>query len=153
AGYRGGWVDSLIMRVADFLIALPLLPAYLISIRLVRANPRGASLGDDVLGTMVALITVFVLFGWMGVSRLVRGLVLSLRGQPFVEAARALGASTWRIMFRHLLPNAVAPLIVVGMFAVGDFVILEAVFAYFGLSFHDVFPPTVVSWGNMLATN
>jgi peptide/nickel transport system permease protein len=154
AGYLGGWVDSLFMRLADFLLALPLLPAYLIAIRLLRANPRDAGRSYDsyalweIMGT---IILVFVIFGWMGISRLVRGLVLSLRSQPFVEAAQALGASNSRIMFRHLLPNTAAPLLVAGMFAVGDFIILEAVLSYFGLGIPDTQNPTVVSWGNMLA--
>ncbi len=153
AGYFGGLLDTILMRIADFLIALPLLPAYVIAIRLIRSSSPRTAIADDIWSAMSAMIFVFVLFGWMGVSRLVRSLVLSLRAQPFVEAARALGASTRRIIFRHLLPNTVGPLIVAGVFAVGDFVILEAVLAYFGLSFHDNYPPTTVSWGNMLASN
>ncbi len=153
AAYYGGWIDVILMRSADFLMALPLLPAYVLTIRLIRPSPQQGGVADNVWTAMPAIITVFVIFGWMGVSRLVRGLVLSLRSRPFVEAARALGASTRRIIFRHLLPNSVGPLIVAGMFALGDFVIMEAVLAYFGLSFHDNYPPTTVSWGNMLASN
>ena len=156
AGYLGGWVDSLLMRVADFLLALPLIPAYLIALRLIRSNPRDAGRAYDSFAlweTMGSLIIVFIIFGWMGVSRLVRGMVLSLRSQPFVEAAQALGASNTRIMFRHLLPNTAAPLLVAGMFAVGDFIILEAVLSYFGLGIPDTINPTVVSWGNMLAAS
>ena len=149
AGYNGGWLDALLMRMADFLLSMPLLPAYLIAIRLLRANPRIAPLADDLWGVLLALMSVFVIFGWMGISRLVRGLVLSLRTQAYVEAARALGASTRRIMFHHLLPNTTAPLLVAGMFAIGDFIILEAVLAYFGLGIRDPY----VSWGNMLAAS
>jgi len=153
AGYYGGLLDTLLMRIADFLIALPILPAYVIAIRLLRATIEKGTISDNVVAALFAIISVFIFFGWMGVSRLVRGLVLSLRTQPFVEAARALGASDARIIFRHLLPNTIGPLIVAGMFAVGDFIIMEAVLAYFGLSFHDNFPPSTVSWGNMLASN
>jgi peptide/nickel transport system permease protein len=80
-------------------------------------------------------------------------LALSLRNQPFVEAARALGAGTPRIIFHHLLPNASIPVLIAGMFMIGDFVIFEAILSYFGLGFRDLLTPTVVSWGNMLAFN
>lgn len=153
AGYYGGWLDSLLMRVTDFLIALPLLPAYIISIRLVRANPRATPLGDDVLALMLAIVVTFALYGWMGIGRLVRGLTLTLRTQSFVEAARALGASNRHVILRHLLPNTLGPVLVAGILIVGDFVVLEAILAYFGLSFHDHNQGTVVSWGNMLASN
>jgi peptide/nickel transport system permease protein len=153
SGYYGGWIDNGLMRGADFLLALPLLPAYLIAIRLIRANPRAAPLTDDLWGSMVVMMAVFVLFGWMGVGRLVRSLVLSMRGQAFIEATRALGAGTPRIMFRHILPNTAAPLLVAGMFLVGEFIILEAIMAYFGLGILDRQSVPNVSWGNMLANN
>ena len=155
AGYHGGWIDTLLMRVADFLLALPLLPAYLIAFRIVRGNPRSGTvhLEDNLWGVLLSIIIVFVIFGWMGISRLVRGMVLSLRSQAFIEAARALGASTSRIMFLHLLPNALTPMLIAGMFAVGEFIIFEAVLAYFGMGFRDPQQPPIVSWGNMLAFN
>lgn len=150
AGYYGGWVDSLLMRFTDFMLALPLLPAFLFATRLIRSNTPYSPLLDDTLGVMATTILIFVLFGWMSLSRLVRGSVLSLRAQPFIEAARALGASSARIIFKHLLPNSLAPILVAATFAVGDFIIFEAVLAYFGLGIHD--PPSI-SWGNMLANN
>jgi len=153
AGYYGGGLDTAFMRTADFLIALPLLPAYVIAIRMIGSGSQKSSISDHVWPTALTLIAVFVLFGWMGISRLVRGLTLSLREQSFVEAARALGASNRRIIFRHLIPNMVGPLIVAFMFVVGDFVIMEAILAYFGLSFHDTLAPSTPSWGNMLASN
>ncbi len=151
AGYYGGWVDSLLMTVSDFLVALPLLPAYIIAIRLIRSTPRTAE--EQIWSSLATLIAVFVLFGWMGISRLVRGLVLSLRTQPYVEAARALGASTPRIILRHLLPNIAGPMLVAGIFLVGDFIVLEAVLSYFGLGIPDQLNPPVVSWGNILANH
>ena len=150
AGFYGRWVDSLLMRVTDFMLALPLLPGYLFAIRLIRPNDRFNPLVDDTLGIMLTTIVVFVIFGWMGVSRLVRGAILSLRTLPYIEAAQALGASNFRIIFKHLLPNALAPVLVAGTFAVGDFIILEAVLSYFGVGIKD--PPSI-SWGNMLSGN
>jgi peptide/nickel transport system permease protein len=151
AGYYGGWVDNLLMHVTDFLLALPLLPAYLLTIRLVRPAPR--TVDDQIWTSVVTIMVVFVLFGWMGLSRLVRGLVLSLRTQPYIEAARALGASTARILFRHLLPNLAGPMLVAGIFLVGDFIILEALLSYFGLGISDRISPPIVSWGNILANH
>jgi peptide/nickel transport system permease protein len=156
AGYYAGWVDTLLMRLIDFMLALPLLPAYLLALRTIRPNAFSRvvpPLVDDSSSMMLSLIAIFVIFGWMGISRLVRGLALSLRNQSFIEAARALGASTPRILFRHLLPNASIPLLIAGMFMISDLVIFEAILSYFGMGFRDLLTPTVVSWGNMLAFN
>jgi peptide/nickel transport system permease protein len=152
AGLYGGWVDALLMRTTDFLLALPVLPMYLFALRIVRSFlQRGANLNDSISDTPTNLLivgVVLVLFGWMSVARLVRGSTLSLRSRTFIEASRALGAGNGRIIFRHILPNCLAPLIVAGTFAVGDFIILESLLSYFGKGILD--PPTP-SWGNMLA--
>ena len=146
AAFYGGWVDAVIMRVVDFMSVLPLLPAYLIAIRFLASswNLEDAQ-SIKILATVSA---TFIIFGWMGMSRLVRGSILSLRAQPFVEASRALGASGRRIIFKHLLPNSVAPILVAGTFALGDFIILESILSYFGVGIID---PPAPSWGNMLA--
>jgi peptide/nickel transport system permease protein len=146
------------MRITDFMLALPLLPAYLIALRVIRPNTftygqSQAALVDDSWSMMLSIIAVFMIFGWMGVSRLVRGLTLSLRNQSFIEAARALGSSTPRIIFRHLLPNASIPVLVAGMFMIGDFVIFEAILSYFGMGFRNPVTPSTVSWGSLLAYN
>ena len=164
AGFYGGWADKLLMLVVDFLLAFPLLPAYIFTVRIVRE----AFLPAQLLGTrsirdipqsstsntapLVIGVTVLVLvmFGWMGICRLVRSSIVSLRSRAFVEAARALGASNRRIIMRHLLPNSVGPLIVAATAAVGDFIIIEAVLAYFNQGIIDFFSPT---WGNMLASS
>jgi len=134
AGYYGGLTDSVIMRLVDILLALPTIPLYLIMSALL---PGG---GVD------RIILIFLLFGWTGVSRLVRAQVLSLRQADFVVAARALGASELRIMLRHLVPNALAPVIVATTLAVGGFILAESGLSYLGLGIQ---PPTP-SWGNML---
>jgi peptide/nickel transport system permease protein len=144
AGLYGGWVDSLLMRFADFMLALPLLPMYVLALRLF-TPPRGAV---DVSYELTKMGVVFVVFGWMGISRLVRSSILTLRSQAFVEAARALGANERQILLKHLLPNSLAPVIVAGTFAVGDLMIWESVLAYFAQGIEDSISP---SWGNMAA--
>ncbi len=153
AGYFGGLIDTVIMRFTDLLLALPLLPLFLLTLRLLRQlmvfMPLWQSPSTSVYMTLGVISLVFTLFGWMGLARLVRGSILSLRTQPFIEAARALGARRRRVIFRHLLPNTIAPILVAATFAVGDFIILEAVLAYFNQGIYD---PPLVSWGNLLAS-
>jgi peptide/nickel transport system permease protein len=147
AGVYGGWVDTALMRLADFMLALPLLPMYVIAIKLFTTfTPRGAHI--DVVQEMAKIGFVFVLFGWMGISRLVRGSILTLRSRSFVEAARALGSSNRQILFKHLLPNSLAPVIVAATFAVGDLIIWESVLAYLSQGIEEFISPT---WGNMAA--
>ena len=151
AGYYGGKVDTILMRVTDFMLAMPLIPMFLFALRLVREAPILRPLwreqGTDTFLTVATIAGVFVLLGWMGMARLVRGQVLSLRGQQFVEASRALGVGGRRIIFRHLLPNTAAPVLVAATFAVGDFIILESVLAFFNQGIND---PPLPSWGNLL---
>ncbi|HEY0606695.1 MAG TPA: oligopeptide ABC transporter permease [Herpetosiphonaceae bacterium] len=133
SGYFGGWVDSLIMRIVDFMLTLPLLPILLVLITIF-----SPSIG--------LLITVLVLTGWTGSARLIRGQILSIREREFVEASRALAASKARIMFRHMVPNALAPIIVNVTLNLSGIIILEAALSYLGFG---VQPPQA-SWGNML---
>jgi peptide/nickel transport system permease protein len=154
SGFYGGIVDTVMMRFTDFLLALPLLPLFLFALRLLKQSPglapywRNAETNTAI--TILAISGVFTLFGWMGLARLVRGSILSLRSQAFVEAARALGAANNRIIFKHLLPNTLAPILVAATFAVGDFIILESILAYFNQGIND---PPLPSLGNMLSSS
>jgi peptide/nickel transport system permease protein len=138
------------MRCTDFMLALPLLPMFLFAIRLIRTAPGLGTWFDDnpVPGTLGSIALVFALFGWMGIARLVRGSFLTLRTLDYVEASRALGAGDRRIVLRHLLPNALPPVLVAATFAAGDFIILEAILSYFGQGVYEYAAP---SWGNLLA--
>ena len=152
SGYYGGMVDTLLMRFTDLMLAIPLLPMYLFTLRLLKGadflHPMWVD--PDMSGwlNLVLVMAVFTLFGWMSLARLVRGSVLTLRSLEFVEAARALGASNRRIIFKHLIPNSIAPIVVAATFAVGDFIILEAILGYFT---HGITDPPFPTWGNMLA--
>lgn len=133
SGFFGGWVDAALMRLVDFMLTLPLLPILLVLITIFSPS-------------IPLLVIVLVLTGWTGTARLVRGQVLSLREQQFVEASRALGASRVRLMFAHLIPNSLAPIIVSLTLAVSDVVVAEAALSYLGFG---VQPPDA-SWGNMI---
>jgi ABC-type dipeptide/oligopeptide/nickel transport system permease subunit len=134
AGYYGRWVDGLLMRLADVTLAFPSL---LLLIAIAAAvNP-----------SLPIVFVVIGLVGWAGMARLVRGEVLSLRVRDYVQAARALGASDARIVWRHLLPGVLAPVIVAATLGVGGAIMAEAALSFVGLGAR---PPTP-SWGAMVA--
>ncbi|HET8678933.1 MAG TPA: oligopeptide ABC transporter permease [bacterium] len=135
AGFYGGWIDNVLMRLVDILISVPGLPLFLILAALI---PGGG------VGRIVLILSVF---GWTTVARLVRGQILSLKSQDFVEAGRAMGASEARIILRHLIPNALAPVIVAATLTVGNAILTESGLSFLGLGIQ---PPTP-SWGNMLS--
>jgi peptide/nickel transport system permease protein len=141
AGYYGGWVDYALMRVTDVFLSIPLLPLLLVLTAIVAASSNKAALGFGVIVVIIGLTS------WPAVARLVRASFLSLREKEFCEAARALGNRDGRIIFRHLLPNAVAPLIVQGTLEIANVIILESTLSFLGFGIQ---PPTA-SWGNMLA--
>lgn len=135
AGYAGGRVDGLLMRFVDLMLTIPFLFVILVSARFFGA------------GDPIALIAIFGLLFWPGLARLVRALFLSLREQDFVQAARAVGVSDARITFRHILPNALGPIIVSATLLVAGAIVTEAFVSYlnFGLKAQDI------SWGNALS--
>ena len=133
AGFFGGAVDAFVMRLVDIFLAFPVI---LLAIAIM------SILGPSIFNVMIALGLV----GWTKYARLVRGIVLGLRESEFVTAATALGARSSRILVRHLLPNSVAPLIVLSTFGLAEAVVVEAALSFLGLG---VQPPTP-SWGGIL---
>lgn len=133
AGFFGGWIDGLLMRLTDVVLSIPILPLVI-------------ALSGFLRPSLWLLVAIIGGLGWMGTARLVRGQFLSLRTAEYVEASRALGGSNLRIMFRHILPNTLGPIIVSTTLAVGGAIILESALSFFGLG---VQPPTP-TWGNLL---
>ncbi len=141
AGYYGGWIDYVIMRTTDVFLSIPLLPLLLVLTAIVAASSSKAALSFGVIVVIIGGLS------WPPVARLVRASFLSLREREYTEAARALGNNDMRIIFRHLLPNAVAPIIVQATLEVANVIILESTLSFLGFGIQ---PPTA-SWGNMLA--
>ncbi len=137
AGYYGGWIDRILMWFVDLLLSLPSLVLLLAIVGLFRVS--GVS-------SIFLIVTVLGFTSWMSVSRIVRSQVLSLKQQDFVQAARALGMGTSRIVFRHLIPNAMAPVIVYCSLAIGGTMLAEAGLSFLGLG---VSPPTS-TWGTLV---
>jgi len=133
SGYYGGWIDTVIMRSVDIMLAFP-------SIFLILAIQ--VMLTPNIYNVMI----VIGLTSWMGVSRLVRGEFLRIRELQYVEAARAIGCSDLRIIFRHILPNAEAPIIVAGTLGMAGAILTESALSFLGLGVQ----PPMASWGNML---
>ena len=145
AGSFGGAVDTVLMRFTDLMLTIPTLPLLLVlSSSLRQFVGLQKLLGSNL--SVVIIIFVLAIFGWMGVSRLVRGSVLSLKTQTFVEATRALGSGETRVIFRHLVPNSLAPIIVAATLGFGAVIISESALSFLGFG---VMPPTP-TWGNML---
>jgi peptide/nickel transport system permease protein len=136
AGYFGGKVDVFFSQVFDIFLAFPSL---LLAIGISAVMPPG----------LTSAMLAITLVGWAGFARLVRGLTLSLKEQTFVEASRALGASSARVLYKHILPNALPVIIVAGSLRVGGFILLEAALSFLGLG---VQPPTP-TWGSMISLN
>ena len=146
AGYYRGWVDTVLSRTMDILLAFPLLLLAL-GIASACSDPKHGCLGGRLKPGEGLVIAVIAFANWPYVARLVRGQVISLRERQFVEAARSLGASNRRIIFRELLPNLISPIIVYGSLVIPQNVLLEAALSFLGVGVR--FPQP--SWGDMLA--
>ena len=145
AGYYRGWVDTVVSRVTEITMAFPAL-LFIIAL----ASTVGNRLNDVTFGIfgpgVVTLVLVFSVFGWFYPARIMRAVVLSLREKEFVEAARMVGSSDWRIIRSHILPHLVAPIIVYSTLSIASFIIAEAGLSYLGVG---IKLPTA-SWGNLL---
>lgn len=147
AAYYGGWVDSILMRIAEALLTIPPLFLLIIGARFfANAIPNINLFGRELTGNVIIIILIIGLTSWMYLARIVRANVLSLREQDYVSASRALGASNSRIIFRHLLPNTIAPLIVSATLGVASAIISEAYASFLGLGVQGA----TATWGNML---
>lgn len=146
AGYRTGWLDTLIGRTTDLLLAFPQLLMLIALVPVITQRLEAFGLTPE-NARIVYLILVFSFFGWPYLARLIRGQVLSLREREFVEAAIASGAPTRRILFREILPNLWAPIIVYATISIPTIIAAEAALAYLGVG---IIEPTP-SWGKMLA--
>ena len=144
AGMARGWVDAVLMWVTDLFLSLPQLPLLLLLIFLFRESLK-QMFGLEV-GIFLLIVVVIGGFRWMPVARLVRAQFFSLREKEFVEAARALGASTSRQVIRHILPNSLGPVIVAATIDVAAAIIAESTLSFLGLGF----PPDIPTWGRIL---
>ena len=143
AGYFGGWVDQLIMRIVDVFNCIPTLPILLIASALIdswnlESNQR-----------IYVLMVIITIFSWSGIARMVRGQILSLREQEFIVATEVMGLPTWRRIFVHLIPNVMPQLIVSMTLGLGSVILYESTLSYLGLG---VQPPQA-AWGTMIATS
>src|SRR5471030_1889223 len=144
AGISRGSVDAALMLLTDLFLSLPQLPLLLLIIYLFRDALKGLAGPEG--GVFILVVAVIGGFRWMPVARLVRAQFLSLREKEFVEAARALGATTGRQVVRHILPNAMGPVVVAGTIDVAAAIIAESTLSFLGLGF----PPDIPTWGRVL---
>jgi peptide/nickel transport system permease protein len=135
AGYMGGWTDTAVMRLVDLVLSFPA-----IFLLLILLNWTGGQ------APVLMMVGYLGLFGWTGLARIVRAEYLSLRSREFVEDARAAGAGTARIIFRHILPNAMGPILVQAAFAVAGAMLAEAALDFLGFGL----PPGIPTWGNLM---
>ena len=146
SGFYGGLVGALLMRITDLFLSLPQLPLSLLVISLFGDAARAAFGAQN--GIFVLVVLVIGGFNWMSVARLVRAGFVTTRYRTFIQAVQALGAKPRRLIWHHLLPNVLGPVIVAATLAVGNAVLAEATLSFLGLGF----PPDVPTWGRMLYT-
>lgn len=144
AGFFGGWVDSLISRLSDIFFSIPLLLAAIVVISIINnVWPE-----RQFWGSVFVVVGALALFAWPQITRQMRGAVLSVKSLEFVDAATAIGASRWKNLVRHIVPNAMAPVIVTATITLGVFIVAEATLSFLGLGLPR---SSVVSWGNDIA--
>lgn len=139
AAYRGGWLDALISRFGEVFLGLP----FVLGCIIILATFAGAQSGAGTAQIMFLVILALTVLSWPLVARIARAAVYAIKHADYVQAARALGAGPLRIMFRHLLPNALAPIIVYGSLLIATFISAEATLSFLGVGLR----PPVISWG------
>jgi peptide/nickel transport system permease protein len=161
SGFYGGWLDSVLMRFVEFMLTIPSLPLLLIISSMLLRNEELVPIPEPVLAFLgrvllldprdarnaILIVIVLAGLGWLSAAQLMRGTILSLREQTFVEAARSLGATNTWIISKHMIPNAMAPIIVDASLGLAGYVVAEAALAFLGFGIQDPVP----TWGNMLA--
>jgi oligopeptide transport system permease protein len=148
AGYVGGRLDNVLMRLTDVIYAFPDLLFFIIVMVALRESFIG-----QLMNGLILLFAALAIVNWVGVARLIRGQVLSLKQKEFVEAARCIGATDFRIMFRHILPNSLGPLIVSAAFSIPGLIITEAILGYLGVGLRPSTNPAdifITSWGALM---
>ncbi|MDR3107195.1 MAG: ABC transporter permease [Bifidobacteriaceae bacterium] len=136
AGYYGGWVDAVLARLTDVFYAVPLVLAAIVVMQVFRSR-----------ATVISVVAVIAMFAWVNVARITRGGVIEVRSADFVVAAKALGVSRLTSLVRHVLPNTIAPIIVMATTQLGTFIVLEATLSFLGLGL----PSSMASWGQDIA--
>lgn len=161
SGFYGGSIDSFLMRFVEFLLTIPSLPLLLIISSMLLRNPDLIPIPEPVLAFLgrimllrpsdarqaVLIVLVLAGLGWLTAAQLMRGMILTLRDQTFIEASRSLGASNSRIIFTHMIPNSMAPIIVDASLSLAGYIVAEASLSFLGFGIQDPIP----TWGNMLS--
>lgn len=137
-GYYGGWIDSIVSRFTDIFFAIPLLLGGILVLTAFPSDPQTPE-----LVTIMKVVLALSILGWTQIARIMRSSVVQVKNTDFVQAARALGAGSVRIVNRHVLPNSLAPVIVVAMISLGGYIAAEATLSYLGIGLQ----PPVISWG------
>ncbi|MFC5937888.1 ABC transporter permease [Corynebacterium choanae] len=136
SGFFGGWIDAIGSRFTDIFFAIPLVLAAIVVMQMFKEHRN-----------TLTVVVVLGIFGWTSIARITRGAVLAVKNEEYVTAAKAVGASNWRMLVSHILPNAAAPIIVYATVALGTFIVAEATLSFLGIGL----PPTIVSWGGDIA--
>jgi peptide/nickel transport system permease protein len=144
AGFFGGYVDQILMRITDLFLSLPALPLLILTVYLFR-EPVTKAFGQE-SGIFLIVVTMIGVLAWMQTARIVRSSFLSLKQKEFVEAATCLGVPKWKIMFGHILPNAVSTIIVAATLDIGVAIIQESTLSFLGIGF----PPDTPTWGRLV---
>lgn len=142
AGYQGGWLDTLLSRIADVFFAIPLLLGGIIILYTFPNTP-----GTPYWLMVLKVVAAMVALGWPNIFRLMRSSVLQVKPQEYVQAARALGAKPWRMIASHIIPNAIAPVIVVSTIDLGSYIATEATLSFLGIGLQE----PVISWGQAIS--